>query len=257
MRWRIAFSVCMAWLGATLATPATALVIGGSSLAWGERVDLFAGLLVNLDSGPLPQAAGSAPGPYAASDDALSIDLGSGTISSGTLVVNAASNVDGAPGARSASADATLESLGIGGALGALLTVSSSSVGSSAEVAGNGALSASGSAVLEDLAISVLGVPLAIPANPAPNTVLFDAAGVLIVLNEQTLSGDGSSGLALVVNALRVEFTNAVLGLGLLNGEIVISHSEAALAAVPEPSLALLALAAAGLLAALGRRAGA
>lgn len=254
MRRRILLSFGAALLGATLATPGAALVIGGSSLAYGEQVDLVAALLLNLDDGPQPQVAGSAPDPYAVSDDALSIDLGSGTITAGTLVVNAASDVDGAPGVRSASADATVETLQVGGTLAALVTVSAGGVGSSAEVAGNGALSASGAAVLEDLAISVLGVPLAIPANPAPNTVLFDAAGVLILLNEQTLAGDGVSGLGLAVNALRIEFTNAVLGLGLLNGEIVIAHSEAALAAVPEPSAALLVLAAGGGVAAFGRR---
>lgn len=258
MQRRIVLSACVALLAASLATPGTALVIGGSSLAYGEHVDLFAALLVNIDSGPLPQVSGSAPAPYGASDDVLSINLGSGTVSSGTLVVNAASNVDGGAGVRSASADASVEGLGIGGAIGAVLTLSSTTLGSSASVTGNGALGASGTATLEDLAISVLGVPLAIPANPAPNTVLIDLAGVRIVLNEQILTGDGASGLALAVNALHIEFTNAVLGLGLLNGEIVISHSEAALAAlVPEPSLAWLALAAAGGLAALGRRRGA
>jgi hypothetical protein len=91
-------------------------------------------------------------------------------------------------------------------------------------------------------------VPLAIPANPPPNTVLFGAAGVRIVLNEQTLSGDGSSRLALAVNARRIEFTNAVLGLGLLNGAIGISHSEAALTAAPEPAAPLLTLLAAAVM---------
>ena len=253
MRLRILLSSCAVWL---CASPAAALVIGGSSLAYAERVELTA-LLLNIDSGPQPEASGSAPAPYSASDELLSISLGSGTISSGTLVVNAASDVDGAPGARSASADATVESLQIGGALSTLVSLSSSTVGSSAQVAGNGALSASGDAVLEDLAISVLGVPLSIPASPAPNTVLWNAGGILIVLNEQILSGAGSSGLALVVNALRIEFANAALGLGLLNGEIVIARSEAALAAVPEPSVALLVLTVASLLAGLGRRPGA
>ena len=107
-------------------------------------------------------------------------------------------------------------------------------------------------------AVQASAAPAAsIPASPAPNTVLWNAGGILVVLNEQLLSGDGTSGLALAVNALRIEFTNAVLGLGLLNGQIVIAHSEASLAAVPEPSAALLALAAAGLLAGLGRRPGA
>jgi hypothetical protein len=255
MAWRVVRSLGVALLSGSLAGPASALVIGGASLAYGEQVDLAA-LLLNVADGPQPEASGSAPAPYAASDDALSLDLAAGTIRSGALLVNAASDVDGAPGARSASADASVESFGIGGALSALIALSSTTVGSSAQVTADGALAAAGDAVLEDLAISVLGTPLAIPASPAPNTVLLDAGGIRIVLNEQLLSGDGTSGLALAVNALRIEFTNAVLGLGLLNGQIVIAHSEASLAAVPEPSGALLALAA-GLLAGLGRRPGA
>lgn len=253
---RSVLSFCAWFLSGILASPASALVIGGSSLAYGEQVDLLAALILSIDSGPLPQVSGSAPAPYSDSNAGLSLNLNAGTITSGTLSVNAASNVDGGPSARSASADATVESLGVGGVLAALLTLTSTTIGSSAEVTGNiGALGASGGAVLEDLAISVLGVPLVIPVDPAPNTVLIDSAGVRIVLNEQSSSGDGVNVRGIEVNAIHVEFTNAALGLGLLNGDIVISHSEAALSAIPEPSVVPLAALAAGVLAAFRRRA--
>jgi len=253
---RTGLSLGVALLLGGLADAASALVIGGSSLAYGEEVDLVGTLLPPITSPAQPEVSGSAPAPYDESDTALSLNLGTGAILIDELAVNAASDVDGGAGARSASADATTEGLTIGGTLGAVITLSATHLGSSASVTGNGSLAAAGTTTAADLAISVLGVPLSIPANAPANTVLVDAGGVRIVLNEQTTTGNGTSGLALEVNALRIEFTNAVLGLGLLNGTIVIAHSEAALSAVPEPSLALLALAGAGGLAARTRRPG-
>ena len=49
------------------------------------------------------------------------------------------------------------------------------------------------------------GVPLAMPANPAPNTVFFNATtgpttSVQVILNEQTLTPDGG----LTVNAMHI-----------------------------------------------------
>ena len=251
---RTGLSLGVALLLGGLADAASALVIGGSSLAYGEEVSLVPTLLSPITSPAQPEVSGSAPAPYDESETAFSLNLGTGVILAGTLSVKAASDVDGSPGPRSASADAAVAGLTIGGALAPVLTLSSSSIASSAQVSGNGSLAASGATVLEGLEISVLGVPLAIPANAPPNTLLIDADGVRIVLNEQVTTGDGASQLALTVNALRIEFTNAVLGLGLLNGTIVVSHSESALSAVPEPSLALLALAGAAGVAAHTRR---
>jgi hypothetical protein len=83
-----------------------------------------------------------------------------------------------------------------------------------------------------------------IPSAPAPNTVLVDAGGVRVVLNEQTISGNGLTARDISTNAVDVTFTNALFasatGPGLLNGTIILSHSEAhvagAVAAVPEPA---------------------
>ena len=91
-------------------------------------------------------------------------------------------------------------------------------------------------------------------AGIAPNTVILDAAGVRVTLNEQTLTGAGTNNETLLVNAIDVGLVNAaqpIVGdaLGrsnLLNGNILIGQSKASLSAVadatpvPEPASLLL-----------------
>jgi hypothetical protein len=117
---------------------------------------------------------------------------------------------------------------------------------STAEVSGDfGALVRTGTTTLEGL--SILGIPV-LDVTPAPNTVLLELLGITIIANEQTITGDGISAAGIEVNALHIIFDDAVAGLGLLSGNIIISHSEAELIAepnivdVPEPgSLLILA----------------
>ena len=87
--------------------------------------------------------------------------------------------------------------------------------------------------------------------------------GITIIANEQTFSGNGIDNAALEVNALHIIFDDvpAVIGLtaGLLDGDIIISHSEASLTAerstaVPEPSSMLILASGIGVIFGLRRK---
>ena len=68
-------------------------------------------------------------------------------------------------------------------------------------------------------------------AAGTPNIVIFDAAGVKITLNQQvetaTTNADGTRTLALTTDAIAVKFTNAPVGTGVKNGELLIASSSA------------------------------
>src|SRR5689334_15444162 len=237
-------------LGTLLAgTPAAeATVISGASSAFGESVSLtltpLLGPPVVVTSGPLPTVSGIAPPPYNNANSVLSASVAN-VLTTGVLSVHASSDVDGLPGTRFAAADATVDDLSM--SLLGVLGVNVTTIQSTANISGDyGALVRTGTTTLEG--ISVNGSPV-IDLTPAPNTVLLNLFGVKIVLNEQTPSGNGIDDADLEVNALHISFANvpAVFGatVGLLNGDIIISHSQAALtaepnAAVPEPSSLLL-----------------
>jgi hypothetical protein len=155
---------------------------------------------------------------------------------------------------------------------------------STASVSGDyGALSATGDSVIIDAngagdgfaTFSVLGLNFNLPVDAqghaAPNTSLTintasavafgdhlgtDLAGSIhIILNEQIVTGDGITSRGMEVNALHITFDHVgasffnVLNVhlddnNLVNGDIIVGHSQALLTAVPEPtSLCLLAAA--------------
>lgn len=232
---------------------ANATVITGTSRAYGELVNLtiapfIGGPLVVLSSGPTPTASGTAPAPYNVTNTLASLNL-PGVLSTGLLVAHATSNVNGTPGIRTASADATVDNLSV---LLGLLTATE--VQSTATVSGDyGAFTALGTNTLTGLVVN--GSPFLF-ASAAPNTVLLNSLGLTVTLNEQFLTGNSITGFGLAVNAIDISFNNFANGLGIINGNVIISHSEAALAgrpsaqAVPEPaSLFLLASGLVGLLA--------
>ena len=79
-------------------------------------------------------------------------------------------------------------------------------------------------AQLANPTLTLLGLPVAIPAAPAPNTTI-DALGISIRLNEQVVTPTG-----ITVNAIRI-VVDANLLAGALDGDIVLGHAEASLVA--------------------------
>jgi hypothetical protein len=227
---------------------AEATVVSGSSSAYGLSVSLTLDVPIlpdiDITVDPTPSVSGTAPPPYSLSDSLLSLDVPN-VLSTGLLEVNANSNVDGLPGVRFANADATVNDLSV---LDILLVavLEATTIQSTAEVSGDfGALVATGTTTLE--ALSILGIPV-LDVTPAPNTVLLDVLGLTIIANEQIITGDGISNAGIEVNALHIIFDDFIAGIGLLSGDVIISHSEAELTAVrdivdvPEPgSLLILA----------------
>jgi len=221
-----------------LLAPVALATTSGDANAFGESVDLqlvpLLGDGVSITSGPLPFAQGSAPPPFNSSGSAAGVSVDStltGQImSTGLLEVTASSTV---PDELHAAAEATVNDLDIDlVSLLPLVTLDATSVRSTANVGGVcGALSASGTTTLEDAVIGgSLGAGLAILVNPAPNTVLLDEQGIRIVLNEQFITGTGED-RRIVVNAIHIYFDDVSLeGIGLLDGDIVVAHSEARVA---------------------------
>lgn len=252
------------WLstGAALAAmahagSADAAVTSADATGYGLSADLSL-LILNLSLPPQALAAGTAPTPFSELETALSAQAtigGLASLSTGVLTGTASSNVDGSAGARTADASGTVDGLNLSVVFGTVLSMSATTIGSNAQVNGDyGALSGAGSSILEDLDLTVLGSALTVDANAAANTVLFDALGIRIVLNEQIVGGDGVSGRSMEVNAIRITFDDVAAGLGLLNGDIRIGHSFASMnAIVPAPATGGLA-AAVGVLAARRRR---
>lgn len=225
------------------ATPAGATVIAGDSSAFGLYVDLEIPILPDLFLDGTPAVSGSAPAPYDLSDSLLTYD---GTvIDLGLLEVAAASDVDGGLGIRFAEASAGLKNLAIN--VGSAFSLELSAIGADARSEGDfGALVSTGDALLASLLVTVGGSVIFDGAvAPGANTDfldgILDPLGIDLILNEQILSGDGISTTGIAVNAVHL-----LLDTPLLAGEVIFSHAESSLQAVPEPGtwiLVLLALA--------------
>jgi len=191
------------------------------------------------------------------------------------ITVNAQSDVNGGAGSRSSSAEAAVNNLVLSVALdtglpliGSLdllrIDAGSGTIESSSGVSGDyGALSGSGGSIIENATVDLLGLiaGLDVTANagtPA-NTQLSPLPGLIsILVNEQTSSGNGVDSMTFATNALHVDLLTGValsfdfgtqllpnvLEIGTLTGEIIVSHSEAALTAeasgVPAPATLLL-----------------
>lgn len=208
---------------------AHATVISGSSSAYAESIDLTLTTILGsttLTSGPLPTASGTAPPPYGVANSVASLSLGTPafSITAGILNAAAASDVNGLPGPRTTSASASVADFAISVLSVPVLTATL--ISSTAQVSGDfGSLMPSGSAAITGL--TVLGVPVTV--GTAPNTVLFDALGLTIVSNAQTVTAD-----SIMVDSLDITFDDVgVDGLASLSGSIVLSHSQAQETAVP------------------------
>ena len=245
-RCRLVFSFLA--LAATTALPLLGQASSSSS-AFGESVDLAliptVGGGIQISSGTLPTASGSAPPAYSDQDTQVSVTLGSPLtgqiLATGLLAVSASSSV---PASDSVTAEATVDDLDFD--LIGLLTLDATTVRSTATVTGpcGGPLTATGTTLLEGASAgSALGAGLGISASPSPNFVLLDALGVRVVLNEQIQGGDGTTHRSLTVNAIHITLSNVTLaGIGVVSGDIVIAHSEAQLSCATPAASADLSL---------------
>ena len=213
-----------------------------SSSAFGESVAVIVtplvGVTATVTSGPLPTAAGAAPPPYNVSNTVASVTVSasaaanSALLQTGILTANATSNV---PGSNTTTANATVNNLNLDAvAFSGLLGIDATTVRSSVQIDGTcgGTLNATATTLIEGGQAfgSLLGVggSVAIAAAPPPNFVALNVAGIRVVLNEQSIAGNGVTLRSATVNAIHVYLTNAPVALlGVLNGDIVIGHSEA------------------------------
>lgn len=241
--WRQRFSLILGISLLAVSGAGQATVIGGSSSSYVVGVNVSATLLglplANVSVGPTPVSSGTAPSPYVISNSVVSLNTGPGSllgIEAGLLNADASSDVDGSDGAKFASASASVLDIGID-ALG-LVGLNLEAVKSTASVSGDfGALAAAGETLLAGAALSVAGIPIALIDIPAPNTAVdlsvLGLVGVSLLLNEQILTGNGIDSIGLAVNAIHLSFNAFVLGLASVTGDIIISHAQAQIAAMP------------------------
>jgi hypothetical protein len=218
---------------------ANATVTGGSSSSYGESVSLsitpILGVSGSITSGPIPTASGTAPAPYSDTNSLLSATIAD-LISTGVLNASAQSNVDGSGGSKFATAGASVDGLALSilGALG----IGATTVASIADVSGDyGTLAATGSSTIEGLSLNTIPI---LNLSTSPDFVLLNALGIEVMLNEQIASGNGVDSAGMAVNAIHITLDNVPYLWGLvpsvLNGDIIISHSQAALTADPNAS---------------------
>lgn len=232
-------SLAMAALPAAAQAPA--------SSAYGESIDLqllpLLGGGIPVHSAPQASASGAAPPAYDAAASRLSLRVGTpltGTVlATGLLNAHAASAGEPPDGAQ---ADASVQraNLTLVGTL-PLLTLAATEIRSTAALSGpcSGAPAAAGSTTLVDLRLGgLLGAGLSVSGAVAPNTVLLDAAGIRVVLNEQTSTTAGGV-TRFTVDAVHVSAHGAVTALGVLSGDVVLAQSSAQLGCSAGPDLEL------------------
>jgi hypothetical protein len=221
-------------------------------------------------------------------------------VNTGLLSTDASSNVNGLPGSRLTDASATVNQLELGIPLLNLLDLDALTLRSTAEVMGDFAsLTATGNTILQETSLNLFDnlVSLDLGVYTDANNQVLDVnidviadilasgiagvnadllSGLSIILNEQVEICTTDFFCSIAVNAMRISFDNfshtglftslaplfgATIGNTLtLDGDIIISHSQAMMQAIEDPvqiptpgSLALVALAL-GLMLAYRRR---
>lgn len=270
---------CFACFMLALSGSARGEVVSGSSSA--DFIDIGIGL--NLLSGGavvdaqihnLAPASGNAPPSYGFDNEVLNVNASAGVVESlipleppiitvanvtaDTVTSTVASDVDGLAGSRFASGVHSIGGLdlSIGDLpdLSDLISITADTIDVSSVVSGDvGSLTAVGTLEVSNLIISVSGFALgAINGIIAPNTGINLASitvpagltGTLsLVLNQQTITGDGINSRFLTTNAISLNLTGVgVSGIGTLNGNVTVGPTFAGLgaSAVPEPSSAIL-----------------
>jgi hypothetical protein len=236
------------------ASPAGATVITIASSAYDVGVDLTILGGVAATIGPFVQASGVFPLDYNLLDTltsaSASVNLRTGgivpltlaTVGVSTGLVKASAS-SAWPSPPTTTASSTVDNLSLdlrtpGLVPITLLDVTATTITSTSTASALGPLTATGSSSIEDLRIlgTALGIlsPIDIlgTVTPSPNDVILSLAGLTITLNQQIETViDG--GIAIETNAIAIDFSNFVLGTGLVNGDIIIANS---FASVPEPA---------------------
>jgi hypothetical protein len=215
-----------------LAWPAAAAPVNSaSSSAYGMSANITVAGLPAVNTGNIGEQAGTAPPAYSPPPGGTEIGINVLVLAStGVVTTNISSDVDGLSGQRTTTASGRIDglTLSLADTLVTLPLVSmggeGSVIASECQVQGDGVTSVvTGSATLDNVGLNVLGQAINLPANPAPNTVMPVAGGVVgltIYLNEQT-PVTGTNGDQIACTAMRIELNGVnVLGLGVLSGEI-------------------------------------
>ena len=251
----------------------TARAASFSSGAAATSVNLSAAGVVKANASVAP-VSGTAPPAYDTTGGVASINQAfnlvsspavsaSEALTSGIVNTEAWSN---APGQTSATGVATLANVGStlsSQAIADLLPVAAigltANMLSSTTTAGVGAngLYSSGASTISGLdltgtVLGALGFDGSLYSNPAANTVALAVAGLTVTLNEQKRTLSANSIFA-QTNAVHIALVNYSLAGKLLNGDIILGHSEA-MASVPEPATWATMLAGFGMIGAVMRR---
>ena len=270
------FTVVLASLCLSVSsTAALAQQASSSAYAVGanENVSAAGAVTATVNVGPLAPSSGAAPPSYNNSNSVASVSqnaaltTGLQSVTQGLQTGILTSNANGTSTAAQSTATVNNLQLSFSDAqiLTTLLGLSATTIQSTSQANSIGGLDASGSTTIEGLTLFGLllgGTTIngSLFVNPAPNTVLLSIDGLSIILNEQTMLGDGVTSTGISTNAIDIVMNNFPLGTSLANGNIIIGHSQALAslgqpAAVPEPATwAMMLLGFCGVGAAMRRR---
>jgi hypothetical protein len=187
------------------------------------RVAPLLGSLLVVQSGPLPFASGVSDGSFADSRQAASIVVSTpvtGKLLETGLLLASTSGADSQVLSESSITQARLS-------LMTLLSLQADAIQSTSHLTGCGSTPDAFSRLVNARLRGPLGLWQNLPTDPAPNTVLLDLAGVRVVLNEQVSLQEGEV-QSVTVNAVHIS-VDAVPGLGLLTGDVVLGQSHAQL----------------------------
>lgn len=226
---------------AVLIAPATARAgISGAGSSSALDVDVHAvGGLLGISVGPAPAVNGLAPNPFTLSQTTLSAHAstaGIASLTTGVLHAAAQSDITSLSLTGTTFAASRVDDLSLRIVPGLLtpdlLRLTAGTISSTAQLTFNGTqVVASGASSLEDAGLSVAGVGSHnLFAAAEPNTVLLDALGLRIVLNEQILTTIGGTS-TFEVNAIRITARGP---LQTVDADVVFAHSAATLT-VPAP----------------------
>lgn len=205
------------------------------SWAFGERIQLQVtplfggGIVLQSQAQPLASVATAGTRTLNAPLAVLSHPLLGNILTTGLLTVRATASEENA-GSAGADASVLNLSLRLPGAL-PLLTIGADKVTSTASLSGvcTGDLTTTGASSLGGLVLGgLLGAGIRIPATLPPNTVLLDAGGLRLIVNEQILEVADDAPIRFTVNALHLSATGASSALGVLSGEVIVAQSQSA-----------------------------